>query len=181
MYWRCNSRDVMSSLLEYYHGPNRSILLTNDCFIAMPRLCYHWNCNYWSLDSDVIEVYFGEKGVSAYESCFSFFCSIPHPTLQLFYLGLIAFGYGLGIDTMYYHVDRHANIAMSSSQEANRSWIWSFHLCIIPLVVDITLLSFLVVSFSNPGVVNEDNVQLYLKCYPCDKVLYHKGKICRTW
>lgn len=134
--------------------------------------------------SDVVEKYCGERGVVAYEACFSFLCSIPHPTLQLFYLGLIAFGYSLGIDTMYYHIAHYANssdrIALEQRETHIWNW-WSFHLYTIPLIVDATLISFLVVSFSNPGVVNADNVHKYIKLYPYDNVLYIKKPICKTW
>ena len=37
------------------------------------------------------------------------------------------------------------------------------------------VVTFVIVSFSDPGEINEANVQRHMRCYPCDGFLY-RGK-----
>lgn len=129
----------------------------------------------WEILYDLISYYFGERGLLVYESCFRFFCNIPHPTLQLFYLSLIAFGYYLAVDSMYLQISKYA----AQPRASGFHW-WSIHFYFAPLVVDLALITFLIVSFSDPGALNSENVERYIAEYPCDGVLYHEIKICRT-
>ena len=149
--------------------------------------------------SDVIGSCCGERGQAVYESVFTFVCGIPHPTLQLFYLSLIAFGYLLAVDTVYHQVNAFATAEMLAAS-SSASWAsslfsldgcvramlalpfsWRVHFYAIPLIVDAGLITFLIVSFSDPGQVHEDNVKHFLDAYPRDGIVYTKQKECSTW
>ena len=147
-------------------------------------------------ESDIVGACFGDRGLAVYESCFKFICTIPHPTLQLFYLALIAFGYILAADAVYHQV---ADLAEADSFllpplpprwsiSAALAYVfvalpgsWALHYYMIPLIVDVTLISFLVVSFVDPGSINADNVHIFLEAYRCDGIVYKKEKECKTW
>ena len=143
--------------------------------------------------SDIVGSCCGERGQAAYESVFTFVCGIPHPTLQLFYLSLIAFGYLLAIDTVYHQVNAFATAEGIASWSflftidgALRALLvapfsWRVHYFAIPLIVDAGLIAFLVVSFSDPVQVHAGNVHRFLESYPKDGIVYTKEKECSTW
>ena len=150
----------------------------------------------WEHLYDVVGSCCGDRGLAVYEWCFSFICTIPHPTLQLFYLALIAFGYLLAADAVYYHVKELAEASSFLLPPPPARWSaasalayacvslprsWTLHFYMIPLIVDATLVSFLVVSFADPGAVHAGNVDAYRGAYRCDGIVYTTEKECKTW
>ncbi len=91
-------------------------------------------------------------------------CARPNPFMQCLYLGIVGF--------VYYSV----NLTVFHMLQGGSG---SFHAKVIPASVSFGVVTFVIVSFSDPGEINEANVQRHMRCYPCDGFLY-RPKHCRT-
>ncbi|KAI3883396.1 hypothetical protein MKX03_009629 [Papaver bracteatum] len=108
---------------------------------------------------------FGSKGRNAILSVEYFCCDRPNPTLQAFYLAIIAGTYYI--------------IAVSSFDYIPGYYLSEYHRYTSFLAVGVGVVLFLLTSFSDPGTVNADNVTQYLSSYPCDNIIFTE-KMCTT-
>ncbi|XP_026450065.1 probable protein S-acyltransferase 17 isoform X1 [Papaver somniferum] len=108
---------------------------------------------------------FGSKGRNAILSVEYFCCDRPNPTLQAFYLAIIAGTYYV--------------IAVSSFDYIPGYYLSEYHRYTSFLAVGVGVVLFLLSSFSDPGTVNADNVTQYLSSYPYDNIIFTE-KVCTT-
>eukprot|EP01105_Mastigella_eilhardi_P018176 TRINITY_DN4204_c0_g1_i1.p1 TRINITY_DN4204_c0_g1~~TRINITY_DN4204_c0_g1_i1.p1 ORF type:complete len:266 (+),score=40.84 TRINITY_DN4204_c0_g1_i1:31-828(+) len=101
-------------------------------------------------------------------ACFSCFgnycCHKPNPFMQLIYLGLVLPGFYIFVKNAFPLIPN--------------AYVPAYHKYGAVLSVAITLASFALVSFSDPGTITKRNVNRY-NSYPLDNVLYFE-KQCQT-
>ncbi|KAI3927778.1 hypothetical protein MKW98_023379 [Papaver atlanticum] len=108
---------------------------------------------------------FGSKGRNAILSVEYFCCDRPNPTLQAFYLAIIAGTYYI--------------IAVSSFDYIPGYYLSEYHRYTSFLAVGVGVVLFLLTSFSDPGTVNALNVTQYISSYPYDNIIFTE-KVCTT-
>ncbi|XP_051148622.1 probable protein S-acyltransferase 17 [Andrographis paniculata] len=112
-----------------------------------------------------IHIVCGARGSNALLSVEYYCCDRPNPIIQLLYILIIA--------ATYY------SIAASSFRYIPGYYLSEVHRYTSFLAVGLGLLLFVLTSFSDPGVVNSDNVAQYLSVYPYDNIIFSE-KECPT-
>ncbi|ESN99640.1 hypothetical protein HELRODRAFT_142511, partial [Helobdella robusta] len=56
----------------------------------------------------------------------------------------------------------------------------SYHLPIPLIICSINVLTFLIASYSNPGIITQKNVKYHLSFYKFDSVIFRRGDVCST-
>ncbi|XP_050220674.1 probable protein S-acyltransferase 17 [Mercurialis annua] len=107
----------------------------------------------------------GSKGTNSVLSIEHYCCDRPNPTLQIIYVAIIGFTY-------YF-------IATSSFSYIPGYYISGVHRYISILAIIVGVVLFLLTSFSDPGIVNSNNVSAYLAAYPYDNIIFTE-KECST-
>lgn len=101
---------------------------------------------------------------------FNFIANKPNPLAQIVYLSLMIPAYFIFMINAFPYFPSGENV----------SWIWEFRKIVTHVWTAITMLSFVIASESDPGVITPQNLELYQSLYPRDTILYKEEKTCRT-
>ncbi|XP_056166075.1 probable protein S-acyltransferase 17 isoform X2 [Syzygium oleosum] len=112
-----------------------------------------------------VGVLFGIRGTNAILEVERFCCDRPNPILQIIYLAIVGGTYFIVAKSCFGYIPGY--------------YISGFHRYTSFLAVGIGLFLFVLTSFSDPGIVKDDNVSQYLAAYPYDDIIYSE-KECPT-
>lgn len=116
------------------------------------------------------ERFFGKQCSSLCAEIGDYVANKPNPLAQMFYLSLMIPAYFLFMINAFPYFP----------EGPDASWVWTFRKITTHVWTALTMLSFVIASESDPGVITPENLELYQSIHKRDKVLYKEEKTCST-